>query len=112
MDKYALVRYDRGNTYPNPFLDLRLGKFSTRTTLVARVGGVTATVGRQPRFWSMSPEKKEVELGEGTITFTTADLKGLVTDLTTAPEVSSTVHATTTKRMMCRTFLPRHFISW
>ena len=45
MDKYALVQYHEGNTYPNPFLISGWEIPQLPQPSWARVGGVTVTDG-------------------------------------------------------------------
>jgi competence ComEA-like helix-hairpin-helix protein len=80
MDKFALVQYDRGNTYPNPFLisgwEILNSYNPGGESWWGHCNGwaAAAILVNEPR------EEVEVDLGDGKVTFTTADQKGLITE--------------------------------
>ena len=80
MDKFALVQYDKGNTYPNPFLlsgwEILNSYNPAGESWWGHCNGwaAAAILTNEPR------EEVEVDLGDGKVTFTTADLKGLITE--------------------------------
>jgi competence ComEA-like helix-hairpin-helix protein len=80
MDKFALVQYDEGNTYPNPFLisgwEILNSYNPGGESWWGHCNGwaAAAILTKEPR------EAVEVDLGDGKVSFTTADLKGLLTE--------------------------------
>jgi competence ComEA-like helix-hairpin-helix protein len=80
MDKFALVQYDEGNTHPNPFLisgwEILNSYNPGGESWWGHCNGwaAAAILTNEPR------EAIEVDLGDGKVSFTTADLKGLLTE--------------------------------
>lgn len=80
MDKYALVQYDAGNTYPNPFFisgwEILNSYNPGGDSWWGHCNGwaAAAILTNEPR------EEVTVDLGDEEVSFTTADVKGLLTE--------------------------------
>ena len=80
MDKYALVQYDSGNTHPNPFFisawEILNSYNPGGESWWGHCNGwaAAAILTNEPR------EEMLIELGDGEVAFTTADVKGLLSE--------------------------------